>query len=309
MPYFEKRLPLAAAGVVLAGAGFALLPSASSAVTVVNETFDAGSPTPLTFFRADLQTTTNPSLTVVSDTGAGGLGSGNALDVNTGSAFEPVVAPFTSRTLAVGEKIVLSFDFRFTTNHEGSGFSFGFLNSNGTAAANTAAVNSNPTTNDFGYYAQLGTPVAGGAGLSRLLREDATPGAEILHFNDSVPSGSVDPKSQQLTTVATGVRGANTNENRVTEFSIERLDATTARIVLSFTGADVSGPSSFSVTDTVPNASYFTFNELAFSNGAIANTDYRLDNITVDVVPEPGALGLVASGGLAALRRRRRGVQ
>jgi hypothetical protein len=93
-----------------------------------------------------------------------GFGSGNALRLritNTTQINRPVLGVFSPITLAVGETLTLSFDFRFeltpnaTFNNTIDGFRFGFYNSNGTVVT---ADGSTQSDNDFGYQARASAP-------------------------------------------------------------------------------------------------------------------------------------------------------
>jgi hypothetical protein len=245
---------------------------------------DANDPLDVNWFR--LTSATNPNLTLQADAT---IGTGNALDVDNTGTFTRMLAPFAATTLgAVGsgtETIRFGFDFRLTqasSTAQGAGFRFGLFNSNTTAV--TADNQVGTTTNDFGYGVQIGT---GAAGVT-ILREPTNSGGI---------SGGGQDDSNITASGSTPVNIADTLKHSAL-FTVTRT-GTGLAFAVSIDGVQVA--------TAADNAALgFTFDEMVFGNGN--NTvDYRIDNVVVETVPEPTAVGVAAAGGLlVTLRRHRR---
>jgi hypothetical protein len=79
---------------------------------------------------------------------------------------------------------------------------------------------------------------------------------------------------------------------------LTRLGASSMLVELTQNGSTV-----WSATDA--SSSYFTYDVIALGTGT-NNSDYRLDNINLTFIPEPGTFALVGLSllALAGLRRR-----
>jgi len=208
-----------------------------------------------------------------------------ALRVAAAGSDRGVIAGFSATTLAVGETLSLTFDFRYTVvpaADNSSALRFGLYN---TA---TTAVDYN---DDFGF--RVNTPY-GGTSSPGIIRETGTSGA--------IGAGS---DSTSLTTPGTfSTFSLGTSWNTLT-FSFTRTDATT--LTFDFKVDNISLMTSAASNNS---GSIFTFDEVAFVNRAGAAT-FELDNInvTLTTVPEPAttaiAIGCIALTGAIGLRRRK----
>lgn len=252
---------------------------------------------------------------------------GNGLFVDSNSTQRPVLAAFdavpgdavtyTPFTLGAAgsatSTLRLQFDIRIfssgttatsTTPSAQTGdseFRFGIYNSNGT---DVTADGASTSDNDFGYRA--GFFVGSGAAANPGLREENG-------TNPVITSGS---DSQLITQDGTPI--AYRISTTATHSAIFSLTRTTAGVRLTLELYDAAGGGGTLVsygtaedTGAENNANSFTgvytaFNEIAFSSSAV-DYNFRLDNVLVTVVPEPGSAMLLMGGaaGFAARRRRR----
>ncbi|QNN21351.1 hypothetical protein HED60_03380 [Planctomycetales bacterium ZRK34] len=253
-----------------------------------DDTFDVGSPATRGNEAADPNDTqwyrsnTSDVLSVVSDDGAGQIGSNDALSVDNTGTFRRLITNFNTASLEqVGHAVELSFDVRLQaepTVNTGGAFRFGLFNSHGTLY-NTDADN-NMDNDDDGYHVQL----AAGSGSGFLVQE-------------FVGDGSI--------------LGGGTANQTIDTTSFSLADALPHYVVLRLTrvltGMQaelwVDGELQASGIDT--DGYFTTFNEVAFGTGNL-ELDYLLDNVVVDVlIPTPAALpaGLALLGLVAARRR------
>ena len=227
----------------------------------------------------------NIALSVGADAG---IGTGNALLVNSSTTFSRIVGVMGSGvTIAVGETLQLSFDMRFTeTPDAGSGFlRVGIFNSASTAVTVDQDVGSFQN-DDFGYGFST-NPGAALAGGTSIATEEA---------NNSILGGS-NPGGFN----STGVAGASINWGTTVHtavFSITRL--ANGSLDLS---SSIDGGAAATANVAAINGSY-TFDEVAFGQGGM-NADLALDNVALTIVPEPSSAFGLALGGLCFLRRRR----
>lgn len=272
-------------------AAVALLPPAASAAVIVQDGFTDGGrtngadPLDLPWYQG-----TGGTLSVADDPAGTGFGAGNALFFDSGGTFRRFLGVFdTPITIAPGETLNLSFDYRFPAAPASTGgnFRFGLYNDGGTPlTADTTS--SSARTNDFGY-AVTTNPGSAAANGTSITKEAA--GDDIL--GGSSPGGLV------TFGTAGGSVASGTTPHTAT-LSVSRNLAGTA---LSFSG-QLDNAAIFSGTDNSPST--FTFHEFALGSGGV-EIDFAIDNVIINVVPEPtGALAISLVTGLLALRRRRR---
>ncbi len=286
--------------------GLLLAASASQATVIVNDTFENGPGVGETSTRAndafDAQDVAwymgigNPTLGVANDSFAGGS-SARAFSFAIGGvdSFRRVGANFSAASLAIGEKIILSLDMRFTeapaTN--AIGFRVGLHNSNGTvlgADQTSTTVQAPQETNDVGYYMRIATGSASGA-INELVREPA--GNNPL--GGATTGGSGDGATVLNAAASPAVLGDQLKHTLL--LSIER----TATSTLAIQGY-VDGVLKLSSTDSAALTS--AFDMVYVGNGGTVN-DFNFDNVKIEVVPEPATIGLLAMSGLMLGRRRR----
>jgi len=260
-----------------------LLTATARATILVNDTFDVGGSPTVGDDAADPLDTAwtayaaGGTLSVVDDTG--GLGSGNALDGAVLSGGGVTALSLPSVNLAINQTIILSFDFRYITSpaNNSLGFRFGLLDQQ------TAG-----ETNDRGYGGVIstGTDTTG----FRIYEDTGTSGSnEGLAGADFGSLGATGPGSTSVLD--------DTLEHSFS-LQITRTSATDVSLV-----AEVDGQT---ITATDSTGAMFTFNQILIRNGAIG-TDFRFDNVQLEVIPEPSTMLLLGVGGLLIWRRARSG--
>ena len=142
------------------------LTSVTHAAVVVNDGFDDGGRTngadalDVDWWTIDGRNPGDQTLTVQTDDGSPGIGSGNALAVTHTATDDrrSILANFADVTLAnIGESISLSFDFRIlSSSNSKEDFRFGLYNSNGTVQTSDDLGDS-IGDNDTGYYIRAST--------------------------------------------------------------------------------------------------------------------------------------------------------
>lgn len=201
-------------------------------------------------------------------------------------------------TLADGETIRLTFNVTtsFGTNPSNAvanSFRFGIFDSKGSQinADTTGGNGSTSLANAWDGYS-IWTPYASPSSATSVVLYERTGEDSILYtstagVNTSI--GSVPYTNGNLvnSTTYTG------------SFAITRVGDTLS-IVSSL------GDTSLSATDQTPST--FTFDSITFFAGGTAlgsNGSFTLDNVTVEVIPEPSSLLIAALMPIAFLRRRR----
>ncbi|QTN32678.1 PEP-CTERM sorting domain-containing protein [Akkermansiaceae bacterium] len=259
-----------------------------AATTVFSDTFSDGDRTD----GADLDDIqwyagrNNVALSVGADAG---IGTGDALLVNSSTTFSRVVGLFGSAvTIGVGETLRLSFDMRFqTTPGTGSGLlRIGIFNNGGTAITGDEDPGANQNNHfGYGFSTNPGAVLAGGTTVTT---EEA--GNSILGGSNPggfSSTGSAGASIEWGTTVHNGV------------FSITRLADGSMDL-----SARIDGGTAATANIAAPINSSYTFHEVAFGQGNM-NIDFALDNVELSIVPEPSTSLVLALGALCFLRRRR----
>lgn len=266
----SRILPTTIASLVL---GTAL----SNATTVFNDTFDSGTGS---WYKA-------------STSGVLSNSSGKLSWTENGNGVpETIGRSFTSKTLAVGETIRLTFDFSWTTTNNTNILRTGLYNTTNAITADDWA-----GTNEIGAWEGYYTFVRDASGSGNIARMDFATSA----------SNAVAPTNAG-TGITDGTNGTNFDIlNSVTYqgmFEVTRATATTTTTLftLSTTSGEIT-TNHFNVTGTTTTL-YNTFNAVVIKTGADRPVSL-FDNVQVSVIPEPSAAALGAFGLLALLRRRR----
>jgi hypothetical protein len=219
---------------------------------------------------------TTPLLSIVDDTA--GIGSGKALHVeNAGansqlSSTKAIVAPFSQCNLeAVGDRLVLRFDFRFVQIFAGdplNAFRFGLYNSNGSPVTGDRQAAS---YNDSGYTA---TVTYGGTGGNAFFTKEGGSPTTTLFEEDIVQMGSP---------IATGFSVGVTPVKRTAIFTLTR---TAAGVALTAQILNESGAILLSGTreDTITPVT--SVNQIVVGTERM-EADYRIDNVKVDLTRAP----------------------
>lgn len=209
------------------------------------------------------------ALTVVNDTV---IGSGNAIKLTATSHQQGFVAALPSPiTLADGESVSLTFDWRFTgtTNINQNGrMRYGLYNAGGTPTSSDA--NTTTRTNDVGYYGQTNPGAASSTGTS-IMRETALD--EILGSSGTSAIGT-----------------AGTSANGGTAARSGYLVISRAGSTLAIT-AGIDGLAVATATDAAPTT--YTFDEVGFSvgiGGYTTPSPLVVDNVEVVRTPA-GSIG------------------
>ena len=151
----------------LVGIALFLTTGTHAAVTVVvNDGFDDGDRTngadalDVDWWKVQEGTPGDQTLTVKTDDGSPGIGSGNALEVTHVATDNrrAILANFPEVSLTnIGDSIILSFDFRIlSSTNSKEDFRFGILNSNGSVQTSDQLVD-DIVDNDTGYYVRAST--------------------------------------------------------------------------------------------------------------------------------------------------------
>ena len=219
------------------------------------------------------------------------IGSGNALNVTTSTSFSRIAGVFSSLTLLAGETLRLSFDYALVSapGTAPAGLRIGLFNNGGTPfTADTATGNGSIEQDDNGYGFST-NPGLDAADGTRIAEEAADPGNSIL--GGPAPGGF-----NFIGSAGASVESGTTMHSAL--FTMTRnLDGS-----LSMTASIDGGTAATATTGTSPFT--YTFNEVGFGQGSF-NGSYSIDNVVIDVVPEPSAALLSVLGALALFRRRR----
>ena len=278
----------------------AFLPLAARAEVIMNETFTDGDraldtdPQDAAWF-----TTSGGTLSVGTNAV---IGSGNAMTF-THTAVNPtnkwqqrIVGQMreTATLVNTGDWAKLSFDVVLNNSTAGAirTFRFGLFNSNGTPflADATDITASGLAANDTGYMAALST---GTAVRGDLLYEQDTD----LTFMGGTPSPL---------TVFTDALLPGLSANNTTRYSLSLIVTKgAAGMTVEYLQDGVS-----KLINTTPfTTQLLNFDEVGFAGGIATSPysqlDWTLDNVTVEVVPEPATLALLGLGGMVFLRKRK----
>lgn len=264
------------------------VPASNAANVILNDPFTDGGRTngsdtlDTAWFLSS--TASSTTLTVTNDTV---INSGNAMRLNTTVNFRRFFGAFDSAiTIAQGETLQLSFEYRFHETANGVNFfRFGLYNNGGTPTTADGSPNDN---NDFGYASST-NPGA-----------DAANGTIVQSENsgDAVLGGSAPGALITVGTAGASV-DVGTSLPGSAVFSVTRnLDDS---ITLS---SSINGQSAATGTITTSPLTY-TFHQVAIGLGG-ASSDFSVDNVNVSVIPEPSSLLLSALGVIAAAGYRKR---
>ncbi len=219
----------------------------------------------------------------------------NSLQLAPGASVRAYLTQFPVQNLTTtGDKLTLSFDFRFTTTQaittagDVSGVRFGLFESIGTATVNNGSGNDD---NDRGYRGGFAVdgPLTGNTSV--LGYESGTDGSILSGTDFSATSNG-----------ATTITAFGTTSHNIA-LSLERT-ATGLTLRSFYDGTQMQSQEILSTAVGFRT----TFNELAIGIGTYNTTGrtFRVDNIDVDLVPEPSAAFLLATSGILCLIRRRR---
>lgn len=261
-----------------------VLGTAVYAAPLFNDTFSSGTAADAGYYRFGTTNTTLERDTV-----------NNELDYAYASGAanrSGVIKSFTSQSLAVGESLVFSFTInnRSLNSADAHAFRVGIGN-----AGVPTAVTGFPVTADLASA----TPMADG---TRRFYQFSASANSTAGFNQFV-TGSSSPVHNQSGT-ATSLIG--------TLAGVSSFPATSSNafpVSLTFTrtlsGVDIEKNWGGSISNGSWPGTDYIFNTIAFSMNNNGAYSFALDNISVEVIPEPASLAL---GGLAvmALGRRRR---
>lgn len=214
----------------------------------------------------------------------------NALVSQSSASSFAIVSAFNSQTLAVGETIALSFSVTLDFNGSAStaAFRLGLFNSGGAfPTVDSAGTNgADPAFNGWLGY-NFWTPYGAITGDTNF-RERVT-GDNILFGTSANPS-----RSSLAYTSSSVVNGT------VYQGSFRLTNNGTSLTVAANFGSTVQ-----TWTDTSPST--ITFDSLGFFAGGtpIGNGSFTLDDVKVEVIPEPASILFAMTAPLVFLRRKR----
>lgn len=268
--------------------------SALPAAVILNETFSDGDYTEGAD-PADSQWRVHTNIAATTLSGSAGNLEIGRIGAN-GNGFNPgAVTTFSPQSLAVGETIILSFDFNVLGGTAGAdGLRFGLYNS-GTTSLSSDLVGNPPGT---------GTTFQNDVGYSVFAPLHGTQNASLRYRAASGTNNILQISAAANTSIGTGTIGSPTSSGIASSasFSIGRVAANTYNFNVNFAG------NSFAVSSYSPAASTDTFDTLTVFTIIPATATYQslvLDNVKVEVVPEPSASACALLGLLACTRRRR----
>jgi hypothetical protein len=216
-----------------------------------------------------------PALAMADDTL--GIGTGTALQVTPASTGKGLAAAIPVQTLADGDTLALSFDWRFTGTtslNQSKALRFGLHSSNGTPVTADGTTESD---NDKGYFIAT-NPGASGSANTVLHRENGTsPG--VLGGNDWTTFGTA---------------GASLNAGTSTHTAFLTITRTGSTLVVS---GQIDNLAVATGTDAAPIT--YAFDQLAVTlAGASLTSPIRIDNVTVEYFPSMA--GQTVGGGTLA---------
>lgn len=210
---------------------------------------------------------------------------------NSSNMGEAIGRTFTSQSLSVGQTILLSFEFSWTTAGNTNILRAGlFDTTNPITAGNWSGSNAIGAWN--GYY----TFVRDSSASANVARESTS----------TVASATAGPTSGGTETAITSAAGATSYDivNGTTyQCTFEVTRTSSSQVTTLFTLKDGT-TTRFSVSGVDSTSPYTSFDTVVFKTGA-DNPVSVFDNIQLSVIPEPGSAALGAIGVLALLRRRR----
>lgn len=215
------------------------------------------------------------NMDIVTDDGSPGMGGGNALqmDIATTAGFRGLLGTMgTATTIEIGETLILTLDGRYvqTPGNNSGGMRLGFT----TAAAR-----------DNAFFAQVGT----GGSTAYIVGRDST--------GDSSPGSGPVGTVTTLSSTSSGSTYATLSTSPFSiVFSVERTSADEYEIVSNVNGA---------IRTATSATGYSSFDSVFIRSGGIS-ADLRVDNVSVNLIPEPGVGLLGALGALCLVRRKRR---
>lgn len=275
-----------------------ILPSSLHATILLNDTFSDGDhtnaslPDSAAWFLAGSGVTSSPP-TITSTVSSGAL-------VNTGNSTFALAAAFASpsgRTLAIGETLRLTFDviLNFEGTPSADAFRFGIFDSKGSQISE----NSNGTNGSSAAF-------NGWRGYSFWSPNDSPSSATTASIRKRIANQNV--------LFSGGAEGANSSRSTTAYTNGNLANGTTYQGVFTITNTGTSfditaslGDTSLSYSDNTASP-VTTFDSIAFFAGGTPlgpDGSFILDNVMVEVVPEPSTLLLGAIAPLLLLRRRR----
>ncbi len=242
------------------------------------------------------------TLTVQTDDGSPGIGSGNALAVTHAATDKRrgLVAGFSEVTLSnLGSSLTLEFDFRILNDpltDSATDFRFGLFNNWGTLVA-ADLLGDDETDDDQGYFVRAST---GTENKWTLTRDKGTSsfmgGNDMSGLLSDTEFGGLDNESHTARLILTRslFESSSTpgqwNPGLDIEFVLDEGTTGEKWMIEDHKGSNV----------------VWTFNEIGFSSHD-DDVSYIIDNVNVNyVVPEPATLSLLALGGISALLKRKR---
>lgn len=211
------------------------------------------------------------------------------LVLTAGTGSVAAITYFTPTTLAVGEKMTLTFDMSFSSfNSNNDQFRYGLFNSQGTQiSADITSVSDSAFNGDRGYAA--------------FMSYTNTPQAQSLRER----TGSNDTfwSAGAFTSRASGNDNIGGTPDVARQYFME-LELTAADSMTVTSGIEVVAGSIRTFTTSSPVSTIDSL--VIFQGNDQANLTF--DNFNVSVIPEPGTyalLGGLAALGIVMLRRRR----
>ena len=260
--------------------------SSINAAVLLNETFSAGIP-------ANWQTANSAQVwatdSSVPPSGLDGNSLRHTLTSSSGNYGGNGIhySQFTATTLGVEESLTLTFDFKGISYAQNAGnfFNFGFMSS---------TTESFDITQTFGYAAALRMDP----------RTDQTVTRWTLRSMDG-PTLAASPGYGGTVTEGTGFYLNDGNINDTMRFSMTLTRLVSGDLLMSATMLNLTQSNSYTLEYTLAEANLlgtgegrYTFDvaQIGFRRGGSAQSTFDIDNVLVEVIPEPSTFGLLLAG-------------
>ncbi len=212
---------------------------------------------------------------------------------STSVGFNPhSVTTFAPQTLGIGDTIILTFNFQSLGGASATGIRFGLYNSGGTNLGNDIA----------GAPPATGSTFQNDLGYSVFAPHQQVSNVTLYHRPTNSTNNTLQVAAGANTiVVGSGIQGTATDTATVytASLAINRFNSTSFNLAVNYAGT------SFSENYT-PAALTDTYDTLSIFGITGQNQAFTIDNVRVEVIPEPSTVAMLGVGMLALIKRQRR---